>query len=105
MRSMNQIINYVVDGEVTTQEQARALVKAEAAERAEFYHISEAEATAALLANIGYVTGYCSDEQADRIMELFETQHPIFGRTHPTAEEAYRMEHELGAKSREEKLT
>lgn len=100
MRSMWQIINLVVDGEIATKEQAAALVKIEAAEAAEFYKISEGEATARLLENIGYMTGYFSSEQADRIMELFDTQHPIFGRTHPSAEEAYRMGHELGTKSR-----
>jgi hypothetical protein len=100
MRSMLQIINLAIDGEVTTKEQAAALVKLEAAEAAAFYKISEAEATARLLENIGYVTGYFSSEQADKIMDLFETQHPIFGRQHPSAEEAYRMGHELGTRSR-----
>lgn len=94
MRSMNQIINLVIDGEITTKEQAAALVDEEAREYAEALHIDEAGARANVLSGIGYVTGYLSHAQADRIMELFDTQHPVFGRQHPTAEEAYRMGHE-----------
>lgn len=91
MRSMWEIINLAVDRKITTKEQAAALVKEEAAEIAGFYKITNEQATARLLNNIGYVTGYCSHEQADTIMELFDTQHPIFGRQHPSAEEALRM--------------
>jgi len=98
MRSMLQIINLVVDSKITTKEQAAALVKEEAAEASAFYKITNEQATARLLESIGYVTGYFSHEQADRIMELFDTQHPIFGRQHPSAEEAFRMGQEYAQK-------
>ena len=91
MRSMLTIINLVVDGEITTSEQAAALVETEAAEAAEFYNQPIEEARTKLLQRIGYVTGYFSHQQADKIMELFTTEHPVFGRLHPSAEEQYRL--------------
>jgi hypothetical protein len=44
-----------------------------------------------VLQNIGYYTGYFDNDKADRVMELFETEHPIFGKTHPSPEEAFRL--------------
>lgn len=41
------------------------------------------------LESIGYWTGYYSRETAERVFRLFDTAHPIFGRTQPTAEEAF----------------
>lgn len=38
--------------------------------------------------NIGYIAGYYSREKADLIYDWFEVEHPIFGKTHPTPEEA-----------------
>lgn len=38
--------------------------------------------------NIGYAAGYCDAETQDRIYEFTETAHPIFGRHHPTPDEA-----------------
>ena len=99
MRSMNEIINLVIDGKVTTKAQAAALVEQEAAEAADFYKMSAKKARANLLHNIGYWTGYLDLKRADEIMDLFDTQHPIFGRSHPTAEEALRMGMEFGAKA------
>lgn len=91
MRSMLEIINLAIDREITTKEQAAALVTQEATERAQFYKIGEDAAKARLLDHIGYVTGYLSHKQADEIMELFDTQHPVFGRQHPSPEDAFRM--------------
>lgn len=73
-----------------TKEKAQALVEAETA------RICAAEAgrrptevKTILLSNIGYMAGYEDEATADRIYELFDTEHPIFGRRHPTAEEAF----------------
>lgn len=98
-----QIINLVTDGEITTKEQAAALVAEEVAEATAFYQISEEESRLRILTNIGYATGYLSHKQADTLMDLFCTEHPIFGREHPTPEEALRLEMELGKSSRTEK--
>ena len=103
MRSMMAIINLVVDGEITTKEQAAAIVDEEAREYAHFHGTTIQEQRAILLENIGYVTGYLSYKQADNIMELFQTQHPIFGKEHPTAEEAYRLGHEWGTRTKKER--
>ena len=99
MRSMSEIMGVIADGKINTKEEAAAFVKAEAAELAEFYKIPFDQARADLLSDIGYCTGYLDPAAADRIMDLFETEHPYFGRTHPSPEEALRMGMELGAKS------
>ena len=91
MRSMCQIINLVIDGEIHTKQAAAALVEEEAQEAAEFYKMPLEEARTKLLHNIGYVTGYLSHQQADNVMELFNTEHPVFGRKHPSVEDAFRM--------------
>lgn len=38
--------------------------------------------------NIGYFSGYYDSETNKRVQELFNTAHPIFGRTEPTPEKA-----------------
>jgi len=41
--------------------------------------------------NIGYLSGYCSFEERQRICRVFSTTHPIFGDKSPTPEEAFQM--------------
>ena len=73
-----------------TREKARELVAAEVGRIcAADAKRDPAEVKKTLLSNIGYYTGYCDFETGDRICDLFETEHPIFGRRHPTAEEAF----------------
>lgn len=73
-----------------TREKARELVVAEvglicAADA----DCDPAEVKKTLLSNIGYWAGYCNPAQAQRIYEIFDTEHPIFGRREPTPEEAF----------------
>lgn len=73
-----------------TREKARELVAAEvglicAADA----DCDPAEVKKTLLSNIGYWAGYCNPAQAQRIYEIFDTEHPIFGRREPTPEEAF----------------
>ena len=42
-------------------------------------------------ANIGYWTGYCDEETAKRVFELFDCTHPVFGKTRPSPSEAFGM--------------
>jgi hypothetical protein len=104
MKSIADIFGMVQDGTLTTREQAAALVDAEVVRMAGGGEIDAETARRNLLANIGYCTGYCSHEHADRIMDLFQTEHPIFGKTHPTPEEICRLGMERGRASRERKL-
>lgn len=46
--------------------------------------------------NIGYIAGYCSREQADRIYDWFDCEHPVFGKKEPTFEEAFSAGMKLG---------
>jgi hypothetical protein len=58
--------------------------------RAEAEHIEKT--------NIGYWTGYCAHETADRVMRLFDCEHPYFGRDHPPPEKVFAMGFALGRK-------
>lgn len=48
--------------------------------------------------NIGYLSGYFSREKADRILALFAAEHPIFGKSPPTPEEAFATGQAFGKK-------
>jgi hypothetical protein len=102
MKSIATIFGLVQDGTLNTKEQATKIVEAEAARMAEAGNVSIEQARKMMLVNIGYQTGYCSHQLADRIMDLFQTEHPIFGKTHPTAEEALRLGMEFGRRSLKE---
>jgi hypothetical protein len=91
----------ITDGKINTKEEAAALVAEEAAAASDFYKIPVETAAANILSNIGYFTGYLDHASADRIMEMFDCEHPVFGRTHPTTEEAYRIGLEYGQRSKE----
>lgn len=49
-------------------------------------------------ANIGYISGYYSAEEAERIMDWFEVSHPIFGRKIASPETALAKGIEIGTK-------
>jgi len=53
---------------------------------------------AAVRHTIGYMSGYYDQETAERIWELFSTEHPIFHKTWPTWDEAFNMGKDLGKK-------
>jgi outer membrane phospholipase A len=103
MRSVSELFNLVQDGKLKTVKEARVIIAEEVEARARATGQSEEEARAILLHNIGYHTGYCDHALADQIMKLYETEHPIFGRTHPTPEEASRLGIEHGKKSLEKR--
>lgn len=63
---------------------------------------SRDEAVAVVRENIGYYTGYYDRETADRVMRLFNASHPIFGRSYPTTEEAFRTGVEYGEERKEQ---
>lgn len=72
-----------------TREKAQELVEAEVkrlcmAEPG----LDRALAKKTLLSNIGYMAGYENPDTAQRIYEIFDTEHPFFGRRQPSAEEA-----------------
>jgi hypothetical protein len=46
--------------------------------------------------NIGYLSGYYSSQEADRIRDWFKVQHPIFGLSSPSPEEAFAKGLEIG---------
>jgi hypothetical protein len=98
MRSIREILNLVIDSKITTKEQAAEIIAQEVADRAGLLRLSKADAKADLLDALGFATGYMTNEQGDKVCNLFETQHPQWGRTHPTPEEALRMGEEAAAK-------
>lgn len=52
------------------------------------------------LQNVGYFAGYYDTRTAERILEIFETKHPIFGAKMPSAKDAYEMGLAAGAKAK-----
>jgi hypothetical protein len=87
-----------------TKERARELVDQQVREMVDVLQYAEPEARRITLVNIGYYSGYFDNETADKIMDLFETEHPIFGRTHPTPEEALRLGRELGQRMKQREI-
>jgi hypothetical protein len=45
--------------------------------------------------NVGYLAGYYGEETRKRIYDWFQTAHPIFGTSTPTADEALRAGQQL----------
>jgi hypothetical protein len=58
------------------------------------------EAKQRALNNIGYLSGYYDLETKHRILELFDTEHPVFGHADPTPEEAFNAGRRLGEASK-----
>jgi hypothetical protein len=83
-----------------TKEKAQQIVQWKVNEMVDLLEYKEDEARRITLMNIGYYTGYLDHETADKVMNLFETEHPVFGRTHPTPEEAFKLGRELAEKSK-----
>ena len=100
MRSLDEIMR-LASADDFTRKNARAIVKEQVEEMVKVLEYDPAEARRIVLQNIGYYCGYYPAEFADRVYELFDTEHPIFGRTHPTPEEAFRLGQEWGQRSKE----
>lgn len=72
MRSLWQIISAVTDGNISTREQATALLEDEVQECVAWLGISETEARAQLLANIAGVSArFYSESEQKYIGDLF----------------------------------
>ena len=100
MRSLEKIMN-LAKAEDFTKANAEAIVKEQVEEMVSVLHYQPDEARKIVLANIGYYAGYYPAELADKVYEMFETEHPVFGKMHPTPEEALRMGQEWGQRSKE----
>jgi hypothetical protein len=53
--------------------------------------------------NIGYLAGYLDRDTARRVFDLFETTHPVFGRSFPSPEKAFEMGKEMAEQWKREK--
>lgn len=72
---------------MTTKEEAHAYFEACVEHTMEFGSSRE-EAESIERQNIGYYAGYADSATMRRVHELFDTEHPIFGRTTPSPQEA-----------------
>ena len=52
--------------------------------------------------NIGYCSGYYDAADATRILELFDTCHPVFGKSRPTPKEAFEAGVRMGEAMRKQ---
>jgi hypothetical protein len=103
MRSISEILNLVVDGVVTTKAQATAILEEEVTARMNIAGLKAKEARRNLLEAIGFSTTFLSHEHGDKVMQLFDTEHPVWGRTHPTPEQALRLAEADAAVKRQQK--
>jgi len=71
--------------------------------RQERRDLSKKQARQLCLTNIGYTSGYGEPDEARRVLKLFGTTHPIFGKSYPTPQVAFEMGQKLGAKVAREK--
>ena len=101
MRSPYEIMR-LAQAEDFTKENADAIVKEQVEEMVSVFGYSPEEAKKLMLTNLGYTTGYYPPEVADKVFEMFETEHPVFGRKHPTPEEALQIGMDLGRRSKEQ---
>jgi len=101
MKSLLEIMQRVANG--MTKEEANDVL-AEQVKEMVILGDSKEEATARMRVNIGYFAGYYSHEIADKAYELFDTEHPIFGKLHPSPQEAARLGIEYGRRSKERSL-
>jgi hypothetical protein len=101
MLTLQQIMQRVEQG--ITKEQADAILKEQVEEIVALGDINEEEATRRFLANIGYFAGYYGHDTADKAYDLFGTQHPIWGREHPTPSQILKMGIEYGQRVRDGK--
>ena len=99
MMTLLEIMQKVNEG--ITKDEASAIFAAQV-EDLKGLGVEEAEARRRVKANIGYFAGYYSAELQDKAYDLFETEHPIFGRSHPTPEEALRLGIEHGQRMKAE---
>ena len=83
-----------------TKEAAAALITERVGEMMLALGYTHEEARKIVLTNVGYYTGYMDNDTADKVMELFDTEHPYFGRKHYTPQEILKMGIEAGQKSR-----
>lgn len=75
--------------ECDTKKQAEAVVAAAVYDLcAEREELSVEEARKMVLDNLGYIAMYHDRADAVYVYDLFETEHPVFGRNLPTPEEA-----------------
>jgi hypothetical protein len=100
MRSLEEIMN-LARAEDFTKANAEAIVKDQVEEMASILHYDPDEARKIVLQNIGYYCGYYPAELADKVYEMFDTEHPVFGKTHPTPEDAFRLEQEWGERAKQ----
>lgn len=103
---MRKLTEYflMADRDDFTKEEAAKVIEADIHEIAAEYKIPLSEARTRLLTDIGYYAGYYEAHTADRVFELFNTEHPIFGREHPTPAVAFRRGYEMGSQPKKEKI-
>ena len=102
MLSLMQLVTKVEDPNFT-REQAKQLVDERVQEMVTILNMDPEEARRRTLSNLGYCAGYYSTATADRVYDLFETEHPVFGKDHPAPDEALRRGYEMAQRTKEER--
>ena len=82
MRSLTHLI-MLSRAEDFTQANAEALIKEQVDEMVSVLHYEPSEARRIMLNNIGYYAAYYPDAIRDKVYQMFDTQHPKWGKTAP----------------------
>ncbi len=102
MRSIADILNLVIDGHVRTQDEAAAIIEEEVTARMAVCNLTEPKARKTLLHALGFATGYMTRAHGDQVFYLFKTEHPVWGKSHPTPAEAMQLGEEAAARRLQE---
>lgn len=78
MRTIGEVYGPVI--EITTEEDARAYLEELITERMQLFNETRDRAAYIVHLNLGYYSGYFSEETRQRIQKLFDVSHPVFGK-------------------------
>jgi len=92
---------YAAAMRVKTQQEAKEFLEALLQDISEKFGGTPESHRATQLSNIGYFTGYYDAETAERVVRLFGCEHPIFGRSRPTTDEAFDAGKRIGRRMKE----
>jgi hypothetical protein len=96
VKTMGQVMDVVASCE--TEEEAQRVFEMYVDSIRALADMTDLEAREIAMGNIGYASGYYGRKTCERILKLFDTSHPFFGRRYPTPEEAFEIGKGVGSK-------
>jgi hypothetical protein len=91
--------------QITEQDKANEYYEALMERHMRITDDSRKRAEQVIKSNLGYYAGYYSSDVIDRVQRFYNCSHPIFGKTQPTPEQAFKKGQEFGEKLRRKRNT